>query len=387
LANFGLSALGAGMAGAAIGFAGRGLANMAQEAQKLKKELSDSNVTTGEIADRLAGTVPIMGEVWKAGREWHEVLTGSKEQISLINEEAAITGRLFDATAARATLMHNAIAGNASVAGSRGFAASIQGMGGYQAALATAGYNYQQRKIADKATDDEQRKSIQAAIAKEFAEKLKLAENERAEYKIENGRTPEQALEYFRNPNSAPHREALGMLAREQALRNETARRTAEEMGKLDSSFGGLNASNENLNRADITTAMRNRRTAELEELEKTENEKTALMKRMHERRDSELNAIREIGSARDRLDDLQSQRQELLNPTSNYRASGERSIGGRFSTGQNELLLMRTANTDTARSTGNMDKTLSRIERLINDMNDIISQKTSDIAAYDGGG
>lgn len=107
-----------------------------------------------------------------------------------------------------------------------------------------------------------------------------------------------------------------------------------------------------------------------------TDDDSAAARKRAADARDS----------ARDQITDLQAQRRRLLNPESNYSAHGEQAIGGRFSTGQSELLLMRTANTDTARNTGEMKRLLDRIDKGIAEQTRIIQSNTENSGTYSGG-
>lgn len=95
--------------------------------------------------------------------------------------------------------------------------------------------------------------------------------------------------------------------------------------------------------------------------------------------------------NAQEELTELRAELYKLNNPVSNYQSKfesgmGGSGIGGRFNTGQGELILMRTANTDTARNTGEIKRQQEKIIELMREQNEILRAYTQE-PSYSGTG
>jgi hypothetical protein len=86
---------------------GESLSEWAEKAAELQKELDEGKITIGEMTDKLAGSVPVFGSVWSAGRAIHDLLAGNTEEIARTNEEAEFTRTKFDAMAESAALFRD----------------------------------------------------------------------------------------------------------------------------------------------------------------------------------------------------------------------------------------------------------------------------------------
>ncbi len=73
------------------------LAALTGEVVKLKDELNEGKISSGELADQLARAVPILGHLYAAGRNIHELWTGDEAVARMITEEASHTNKLIDA--------------------------------------------------------------------------------------------------------------------------------------------------------------------------------------------------------------------------------------------------------------------------------------------------
>jgi len=68
-----------------------GLANAAGEARKLADAMRDTDMSAGQMTEELIGMVPILGGIWKAGRDIREIITGEQAAIRAMNVEAERT--------------------------------------------------------------------------------------------------------------------------------------------------------------------------------------------------------------------------------------------------------------------------------------------------------
>jgi hypothetical protein len=71
----GSTLFGAGAVGG-VGFIGSSLANAAEKAVEIKNALNDGSLSIQQAAEKLAGTVPLLGGFWKFGRSLREFFTG-----------------------------------------------------------------------------------------------------------------------------------------------------------------------------------------------------------------------------------------------------------------------------------------------------------------------
>lgn len=77
---------------AAVGFITHSIANAARNARELTDEFRDGKIQAGEFADKLVGTIPVLGSIWRAGRDIREMITGEQRLIVEATKEA----ELFD---------------------------------------------------------------------------------------------------------------------------------------------------------------------------------------------------------------------------------------------------------------------------------------------------
>jgi hypothetical protein len=85
----------------AIHLATKMFAEMAEGAAHAADQFRAGKLTTGELADNLAGSVPLIGEIWKGGRAIREAFTGEQAAIEATLKAAEA---LNEATAFRAEL-------------------------------------------------------------------------------------------------------------------------------------------------------------------------------------------------------------------------------------------------------------------------------------------
>lgn len=110
-------ALGVGAAMMGINFFAGAIKNAAQEAVRLREELASGKITAEQMSDRLAGQIPILGQVWQAGRAVRELIIGENAELQKQN---AILKEASDLFAFRDQKMQEArIAG-------RGFAEDLR---------------------------------------------------------------------------------------------------------------------------------------------------------------------------------------------------------------------------------------------------------------------
>jgi hypothetical protein len=81
--------LGAGMAVFAIDQVGRALNSTVDKVREIRREMRETGATAGEMADKLAGTLPVYGQLWQAGRKIREDLDGTADAVAAITNETA----------------------------------------------------------------------------------------------------------------------------------------------------------------------------------------------------------------------------------------------------------------------------------------------------------
>jgi len=98
--------------GAVVGLtmAGSQLKNFADEANRLKSEFQSGAISAGELTEKIAGSLPVLGQFWQAGRSIRELFTGEQAEIARINEEARLTTQLFDAQLASVKALKSVLA-------------------------------------------------------------------------------------------------------------------------------------------------------------------------------------------------------------------------------------------------------------------------------------
>jgi len=89
-----------GGAVAALTMAGSQIKNFADNLIELRNELNAGTLSAGEFAEKLAGSIPVIGQFWQAGRSIRELFTGEQAEIARINAEAARTNSIVDYTLA-----------------------------------------------------------------------------------------------------------------------------------------------------------------------------------------------------------------------------------------------------------------------------------------------
>lgn len=99
--------LAGGGALAGLSMVGTRLNNATMEALKLRDEFSKGNMTVGEMADKLAGIVPIYGQLWQAGRNYRELLTG---ELADLQEVEALERRRLEVLQQRGSVLRDVIA-------------------------------------------------------------------------------------------------------------------------------------------------------------------------------------------------------------------------------------------------------------------------------------
>lgn len=73
---------------AAVGFITHSIANAARNARELTDEFRDGKIQAGEFADKLIGTIPVLGSIWRAGRDIREMITGEQRMIAEATKQA-----------------------------------------------------------------------------------------------------------------------------------------------------------------------------------------------------------------------------------------------------------------------------------------------------------
>lgn len=80
---------------AGLALAGRELNKLADKAAELNKEYRDGSKSAGEVAEELAKSLPVFGEVIAAGRTFRGILDGTADQAAQIaNETKAVTAAM-----------------------------------------------------------------------------------------------------------------------------------------------------------------------------------------------------------------------------------------------------------------------------------------------------
>lgn len=80
----------------AIGLAAHETKELAEGFEKAVDEFREGKITTGEMADQLARSIPILGDIYSAGRAIREIFTGEEAAIAAINEQAERLDKLLD---------------------------------------------------------------------------------------------------------------------------------------------------------------------------------------------------------------------------------------------------------------------------------------------------
>jgi hypothetical protein len=89
-----------------LSMAGSALQRMTGELRQLTTAFREGEISAGEFAEKLAGSIPVFGEFWKAGRDIRELITGEeaaaarsgKQMTAAMEVRAAETKRLAEAT-------------------------------------------------------------------------------------------------------------------------------------------------------------------------------------------------------------------------------------------------------------------------------------------------
>src|SRR5687768_13054199 len=95
LGNIGKLLTGAG-AVAGITLIGRALSDASAKAVELKDAFNAGTIGAGELADQLARSVPILGQLYTAGRNLRELFTGEQALTNAILAEAAAQDKLTE---------------------------------------------------------------------------------------------------------------------------------------------------------------------------------------------------------------------------------------------------------------------------------------------------
>lgn len=74
------------------------IAELAKKANELREEFRSGSKSAGEIADELLRSLPILGNVYSAGREIRELFTGEEAEVKEITEQVARLNAEMDAT-------------------------------------------------------------------------------------------------------------------------------------------------------------------------------------------------------------------------------------------------------------------------------------------------
>jgi hypothetical protein len=70
---------------------------VAEHAAELTKQLHDGTIDAGEMVEKLAGGIPVFGQLWSAGRAIREIFTGEAEETERILHTAELTNRNLEA--------------------------------------------------------------------------------------------------------------------------------------------------------------------------------------------------------------------------------------------------------------------------------------------------
>lgn len=93
--KFGLELLGGGAAAIGIDFAADQVSKLADGITKIRGMVANG-AGAGEIADQLARSLPIVGDLWTAGRKLRDSWTGEADEIAAINKEAERMLKIYD---------------------------------------------------------------------------------------------------------------------------------------------------------------------------------------------------------------------------------------------------------------------------------------------------
>lgn len=83
----GADMFGAGLAVFAIDQVGRALNATVDKVREIRKEMRETGASAGEMADKLAGTLPVYGQIWQAGRKIREDLDGTADALAAVNAQ------------------------------------------------------------------------------------------------------------------------------------------------------------------------------------------------------------------------------------------------------------------------------------------------------------
>lgn len=89
-----------GGAVAALSLGGQALNDSVKSVIQLRSEFDAGKISAGELSDKLAGSIPIYGQIWQAGRGIRELLTGQQSDIDRINQEHEETNKYLEARVA-----------------------------------------------------------------------------------------------------------------------------------------------------------------------------------------------------------------------------------------------------------------------------------------------
>ena len=92
-----------GMEGGVVGMAGMALKGMTDKMSELTAQFREGKIGGGEMVEKLAEGIPIIGDFVTAGRDIREMFTGEKAQIEQINEEIRTGNELMEARVALST--------------------------------------------------------------------------------------------------------------------------------------------------------------------------------------------------------------------------------------------------------------------------------------------
>jgi hypothetical protein len=99
-------ALGAGAAVIGINFFAEAIKTAAENATKLRAELASGDANMGDLVEKAISSIPVLGEVWQAGRAVREFFTGEKADIERVNRESKLTVDILENQAAAAQKVH-----------------------------------------------------------------------------------------------------------------------------------------------------------------------------------------------------------------------------------------------------------------------------------------
>ncbi len=269
----------------------------------------------GALVDKLVGAVPVLGSVWEAGRAIHNVFSSEAEEIKLINEEAGITTKIFDAQVARAKDLReifNSVA--ASIRQMRFQIAGNLAESPYDEKLAGIRGAFDQNATGLKSKADADLEKIRNDFKTAREAEHANEENLRAKFRAKYGDDANEELdrahqngsnitERLQNAEYAADKKEIADSVHAQAA---LAAQQSQKLGERKTGLSEELKTNEDLRQSAIDKAMRDRREKELKDIDEGTQKKTEALdkqnreveERLKKNRDDQLKAIEQQSEA-----------------------------------------------------------------------------------------